>query len=142
MSPGTVEVSRDRGVDARPLDVAEVRELDAEPFETVVMFGNNFGLVGTRATAPRVLGGLAAVTTDDPNHTTYHDLNRERGRLGGALRIRTRYERRATSWFDYLLVAPEELREVVAPTPWAVAEILEPNRLDETGDYVAELRKA
>ena len=65
VSPGTVEVSRDRGVDARPLDVAEVRELDAEPFETVVMFGNNFGLVGTRATAPRVLGGLAAVTTDD-----------------------------------------------------------------------------
>lgn len=157
VSPGAVEVSRDRGVDARPLDVADVRELDAEPFDTVLMLGNNFGLVGTRATAPSVLAGLAAVTTDDarllagtrdpyaaddPNHTTYHELNRERGRLGGALRIRTRYERRATPWFDYLLVAPEELREVVAPTPWAVAEILEPNRLNETGDYVAELRKA
>ena len=142
VSPGAVEVSRDRGVDARPLNVTDVRELDAEPFETVVMFGNNFGLVGTRATAPSILDGLAAVTTDDPNHTTYHDLNRERGRLGGALRIRTRYERRAAPWFDYLLVAPEELREVVAPTPWGVAEILEPNRLDETGNYVAELRKA
>jgi SAM-dependent methyltransferase len=157
VSPGAVEVSRDRGVDARPLDVADVRELDAEPFETVVMFGNNFGLVGTRATAPRVLGGLAAVTTDDarllagtrdpyatddPNHAAYHELNRERGRLGGALRIRTRYERRASPWFDYLVVSPAELRELLGPTAWELAAVVEPNGLDETGDYVAELRKA
>jgi SAM-dependent methyltransferase len=155
ISPGAVEVSRDRGADARALDVADVRDLDDE-FDTVVMFGNNFGLVGTRATAPEILGGLAAVTTDDarllaetrdpyvtddPNHTAYHELNRERGRLGGALRIRTRYERRASPWFDYLMVAPDEMRELLEPTAWALAEVLEPNSLDSTGDYVAELRK-
>jgi SAM-dependent methyltransferase len=155
ISPGAVEVSRDRGADARALDVADVRDLDDE-FDTVVMFGNNFGLVGTRATAPEILGGLAAVTTDDarllaetrdpyvtddPNHTAYHELNRERGRLGGALRIRTRYERRASPWFDYLMVAPDEMRELLEPTAWALAEVLEPNSLGSTGDYVAELRK-
>jgi SAM-dependent methyltransferase len=155
ISPGAVEVSRDRGADARALDVADVRDLDDE-FDTVVMFGNNFGLVGTRATAPEILGGLAAVTTDDarllaetrdpyvtddPNHTAYHELNRERGRLGGALRIRTRYERRASPWFDYLMVAPDEMRELLEPTAWALAEVLEPNSLDSSGDYVAELRK-
>lgn len=156
VSPGAVEVSRDRGVDARALDVADVRDLDGE-FDTVVMFGNNFGLVGTRATAPEVLGGLAAVTTDDarilaetrdpyatdhPDHTDYHEFNRERGRLGGALRIRTRYGRRASPWFDYLMVSPDEMRELLGPTAWELAEVVEPNSLDSSGDYVAELRKA
>lgn len=156
-SPGAVAVSRDRGVDARECDVADVRDLDAEPFETVVMGGNNFGLVGTRATAPRILGELAAVTTDDArivsetrdvyatedqDHLAYHEFNRERGRLPGALRIRVRYKRYATPWFDYLMVSPGEMREVVEPTPWHVAEILEPDDRDASGQYYAELRKA
>lgn len=155
-SPGAVEVSRDRGVDARECDVADVRDLDEEPFATVFMGGNNFGLVGTRATAPRILGGLAAVTADDaqilaqtrdvhattdPDHLAYHEFNRERGRLPGALRIRVRHGMRATPWFDYLMVSPAEMREVVEPTPWHVAEVLEPNDLDADGQYYAELRK-
>ncbi|MFC7176121.1 class I SAM-dependent methyltransferase [Halosegnis marinus] len=156
VSPGAVEVSRDRGLDARGLDAADARDLDGE-FDTVVMYGNNFGLVGTRATAPRILGGLAAVTSDDarilaatrdpyatdePAHTEYHDFNRERGRLGGALRIRTRYGRRATPWFDYLMVSPAEMREVLAPTAWELHEVVEPNALDGSGGYVADVRKA
>lgn len=156
VSPGAVEVSRDRGLDTRGMDVADARELDGE-FDTVVMYGNNFGLVGTRATAPRILDGLAAVTTDDARllaatrdpyatdesaHTDYHELNRKRGRLGGALRIRTRYGRRASPWFDYLMVSPAELREVLGPTGWTLHEVVEPNSLNESGDYVADIRKA
>ncbi|WP_286672170.1 class I SAM-dependent methyltransferase [Halorarius halobius] len=156
VSPGAVEVARDRGVDARECDVADVRDLDAGTFDTVVMGGNNFGLVGTRTTAPGVLAGLAAVTTDDarllaetrdvhanptPEHRAYHDLNRERGRLPGALRIRVRYKRKATPWFDYLMVSPDEMREVLAATPWRLHEVLEPNDLDGDGTYYAELRK-
>lgn len=155
-SPGAVEVSRDRGVDARVCDVADVRDLDEKPFDTVFMGGNNFGLVGTRATAPRILGGLAAVTandgrivaetrdvhaSDDPDHLAYHELNRERGRLPGALRIRVRQGLRATPWFDYLMVSPAEMREVVEPTPWHVAGVLEPDDLDDDGQYYAVLRK-
>lgn len=155
-SPGAVAVSRDRGIDARECDVADIRDLDAEPFDTVVMGGNNFGLVGTRATASRILGGLAAVTTadarilaetrdphgtDDPDHRAYHEFNTERGRLPGALRIRVRYGAHATPWFDYLMVSPEEMREVVEPSPWHVAEILEPDDRETTGQYYAELRK-
>lgn len=154
VSPGAVAVSRDRGIDARTLDVANVRDLDGT-FDTVLMLGNNFGLVGTRATAPGILDGLAAVTSDDarilaetrdpyrtdePTHREYHELNRRRGRLGGALRIRSRYGRYATPWFDYLMAAPEEMREVVDPTPWHVVEVCSPNELESTSDYVAELR--
>ncbi|WP_255197326.1 methyltransferase domain-containing protein [Halorarius litoreus] len=152
-SPGAVEVSSERGVDARQCDVADVRDLDAGTFDTVVMGGNNFGLVGTRTTAPRILGGLAAVTsadarilaetrdvhaTDDPDHLAYHEFNRERGRLPGALRIRVRYKRHATLWFDYLMVSPEELREVIEPTVWELVDVVE---ADDGAQYYAELRK-
>lgn len=155
-SPGAVEVARERGVDARECDVADVRDLDAGTFDTVVMGGNNFGLVGTRATAPRILGGLAAATTDDarilaetrdvhatddPDHLAYHEFNRERRRLPGALRIRVRYRRHATPWFDYLMVSPDEIREVLEPTAWHLAEIVEPNDVEDDGRYYAELRK-
>ena len=155
-SPGAVEVSRDRGVDARKCDVADVRELEAGTFDTVVMGGNNFGLVRTRATAPRILSGLAAVTSDeacllaetrdvhaseDPDHLAYHELNRQRGRLPDALRIRVRFKRHTSPWFDYLMVSPDEMRVVVDPTPWYVAEIIEPNELETSGQYYTVLQK-
>ena len=125
-------VSRDRGVDACECDVADVCELETVTFDTVVVVGNNFGLVGTRATAPRILGELAAVTSNeacllvesrdvyaskDPDHLAYHELNRLRGRLPGALRIRVRFKRHMSPWFDYLMVSLEEMRDVVDPTP-------------------------
>lgn len=98
VSPGAVAVSRDRGVeDVRECDVADVAAaFDADSFETVLMLGTNFGLVGTAETAPGVLDGLATVTTDDaqilaesrdphqtddPYHLDYHERNRERGLL-------------------------------------------------------------
>lgn len=153
VSPGAIEVARDRGVeDVRQVDVTDVCNLDIA-VDTVLMMGNNFGLVGTRETAHDVLEGLAAVTndegrmiaqsrnpyeTDDPAHTSYHDLNRARGRLPGALRLRVRYRHFATPWFDYLLVSPEEMAELVEPTPWELEETLE----GANGTYVAVLETA
>ncbi|PSP39621.1 hypothetical protein BRC71_01465 [Halobacteriales archaeon QH_7_65_31] len=153
VSPGAVAVARERGVDARELDVADATRLDGT-FDTVVMFGNGFGLVGTRERAPRVLDALAQVTTDDarvladtrdphatddPVHRDYHDLNRRRGRLPGALRVRSRYETTHTPWFDLLTVSPTEMRELLAPSTWELREVIERN---ERGNYVAELRKS
>ncbi len=98
------------------------------------MGGNNFSLVGTCATAPRILGEVAAVTSDeasplaetrdvhasgDPDHLAYHELNRERGRPPGALRICVRFKRHTSLWFDYLMVSLEEMSGVVDPTPGA-----------------------
>lgn len=149
LSPGAVEVCHRRGLDAREMDVTDVTELDG-PFDTILMFGNNFGLVGTRERAPSVLGDLAAVAsedavllaesrdpyaTDDPDHLAYQERNRERGRLPGALRIRIRYGSHATPWFDYLLASREEMRELVAETRWTVTDTL-----GEGDSYVGVLR--
>lgn len=151
-SPGALRVARDRGVaDARILDVADVGELN-QRFDAVVMLGNNFGLVGSAERAPAVLGSLAAVTTDDATlvaasmdptmtdrevHLDYHERNRERGRLPGRVRIRTRYREYVGEWHDYLHVAPETMRDLVADTVWSVEGV------EQDGPkYVARLEKS
>jgi SAM-dependent methyltransferase len=95
ISPLAVEVCRRRGVhDAR---VCAFEDVDATlgTFDTLVMFGNNFGLFGGAAKAGRMLRRLHRLTspharivaesrdvydTDDPDHLAYHKRNRGRGR--------------------------------------------------------------
>ncbi len=154
VSPNAVAVAADRGLErVRELDVADVDTLE-ETFDTVLMLGNNFGLVGTRETAPERLRALARASTDDARlvagtrdvtatddeaHLAYHERNRERGRLPGAIRMRARYRGYATDWFDYLMVSPAELRDLLAETPWTVAELIGAD--DGGGQYVAVLEK-
>ncbi len=151
-SPGAVETARRRGVrDARLLRAEQVGPALGR-FDTVVMFGNNLGLLGGvehgrrllrrlgRIASPgaRILGEtLDPYTTDDELHLAYHERNRRRGRLGGQLRIRVRYRQLATPWFDYLFLSREELEELVEGTGWRLVDTLE----DEPPMYVAVLER-
>lgn len=116
------------------------------------MFGNNFGLFAGERIARRLLrrlhrlmpphGRIVAASndpyaTDDPDHLAYHERNRRRGRMTGQVRIRVRYRRLATPWFDYLLVSADEMRALVEGTGWHVARVLG----DEGPYYVAVLEK-
>jgi SAM-dependent methyltransferase len=94
-SPGAAAVTRARGI---PVVEATVEEAPADltGFETLLLMGNNLGLLADRATAPRVLESLARMaapgarllglgtdpySTDNPVHLAYHQQNRERGRM-------------------------------------------------------------
>jgi hypothetical protein len=93
-----------------------------------------------RLTTPQ--GRIVAETrhtflTDNPDHLGYHARNRQRGRMPGQLRLRVRCRLAATPWFDYLIVSPDELRELVAGSGWEVSRLIE----GETGMYVAVLDK-
>ena len=153
VSPLAVEVCSRRGVrDAR---ICAFDDVGAELglFDTVVMFGNNFGLFGSAAKAGRMLRRLHRVTsargrivaesadvyaTQMPEHRDYHERNRRRGRMAGQLRIRIRHRCYATPWFDYLIVSPDEMRSLVEGTGWRVARTID-------GDgrlYAAVLEKA
>jgi SAM-dependent methyltransferase len=140
LSPFAVEVSRRRGArDVRELPVTRVsRELGL--FDTIVMFGNNFGLMGTRRRAPWLLRRFRSVTndgarilaesvdpyrTDKPEHLAFHERNRRSGRMGGQLRIRIRHGLYATPWFDYLLVSPEEMAELAEDTGWELQRVID-----------------
>ena len=151
-SPGAIEACRRRGVhDARVLSLEDV-DASLGVFDTIVMLGNNLGLLGSEAKARRLLRRLhrltsdrgrivgetlAARETDDPAHLRYHERNRARGRLPGQIRIRVRYRDLATPWFDYLFVSPDELRKLVEGTGWRIARLLD---AEETL-YVAVLEK-
>ncbi len=147
VSPGAVDVARRRGVrDARVLAFERVDRMLGH-FGTVVMFGNNFGLFGGAAKGRRMLRRLRRIAdrivasandphaTDDPAHVAYLERNRRRGRLPGQLRARIRYRELTTPWFDYLLVSPEELAELVDGTGWRVRRFVR----DEGSFYVAVL---
>ena len=138
-SPLAVRTCRLRGV--RHARVVGFTQLDNHlgHFDTVVMFGNNFGLFGNPKRARRLLRRLRSVTSAGariiaesrnpyvgaaPEHRRYHRLNRQRGRLPGQLRMRVRCGRACTPWFEYLLVSPHEMRAVVAGTGWRVARFL------------------
>ena len=140
LSPLAVEVARRRGVkDVRELSVTRVsRRLGR--FDTIVMYGNNFGLMGGRRRAPWLLRRLRSITnegarilaesvdpykTDKPEHLAFHRRNRRRGRLAGQLRIRIRHGRHATPWFDYLLASPEEMAKLAKGTGWELAEVID-----------------
>ncbi len=119
---------------------------DLGRFDTVVMYGNNFGLFGGATKARRLLrrlrplaGRIVASTmnpyeTEDASHHAYHEHNRSRGRMPGQLRIRARYRNYTSPWFDYLLVSPQELHALVEGTSWSVKHIIHGNPL-----YVAVL---
>jgi SAM-dependent methyltransferase len=139
ISPLAVKTCRLRGVrDARLLNITGVdRRLGR--FDTLVMFGNNFGLFGSPRRARRLLKKFAALTTPgarilaesrhpyegaEPDHRRYQAFNRRRGRLPGQLRLRVRCGHSCTPWFDYLLVSPREMRAIVAGTGWRVARLV------------------
>jgi SAM-dependent methyltransferase len=124
LSPGAVEVSRRRGVkDVRELAVTRVGRALGR-FDTIVMFGNNFGLFGSPRRARWLLRRFHSLTnegarilgesrdpykTESPEHLSYQLHNRRRGRMSGGLRIRIRHRLSRTPWFDYLIVSPEEM---------------------------------
>jgi SAM-dependent methyltransferase len=151
-SAGAVDVCRRRGVrDARLCRLEDADE-SLGLFDTVVMYGNNLGLLASRTKAARTLRRLHRITSDrarilgecldpydgaGPEHLAYHERNRRRGRTGGQIRIRIRFRDVASTWFDYLFLSEDELRELLSGTGWRLARLVR----DDTPMYVAVIEK-
>lgn len=152
-SSGAIEVCRERGLhDAHVVPVTRVSS-KLGLFDTIVMYGNNFGLVSNERRARWLLRRFASMTspeariladtrdpyqTNDPVHVDYHRRNHERGRMGGQARIRVRYRTHATPWFDLLMVSRKELAELCEGTGWHLARTVD----SDGNGYVGVLEKA
>jgi SAM-dependent methyltransferase len=138
ISPLAIAVAKERGL--TNAEVLSIDELSAElgPFDTILMLGNNFGLLGGASKARRLLKRFKALTrpgaklivetlnvyeTKDPDHLAYLAANRARGRMSGQLRLRARYKHFVTPWFDYLMVSPAEMETILEGTGWKIAEL-------------------
>lgn len=152
-SPLAVTLAAARGVkDARLLPFENIDQLSPRSLDTVVMFGNNFGLFGSYRRARTLLRGLHRLTRDravilaeslDPHETTepvhlaYQRRNRRRGRMSGQIRIRIRFNQWIGPWFEYLLVSPAEMSAIVEGTGWEIDRFL----TEDGPRYTAVIRR-
>lgn len=151
-SPLAVSVCRKRGL--RHVRLLPVTKLNSQAgiFDTLIMYGNNFGLMGSFKRAKWLLKRFYHITSDqgriiaqsvDPYktdkqaHKKYHALNRKRGRMGGQIRIRIRHSDFVGRWFDYLLVSRKEMTNIVENTGWRISKFID----SEGGFYIAIIDK-
>jgi len=71
-------------------------------------------------------------------HLTYHRRNVNRGRMPGQVKIRVRYRKYVTPWFDYLFASNDEMREVIQGSGWEICQFVE----GQGPAYVALITKA
>src|SRR5262245_10260056 len=151
-SPLAVEVCRRRGLrDVRLLTLEQVTS-SLGRFDTILMLGNNLGLLGSFRGARRILRRLGRIAqpgariiaqtldpyqSNNPDHRAYHEQNRARGRMGGQIRMRVRYKTYRTPWFDYLFVSRAELDAIVEDTGWKVSNVI----AADGASYVAVLEQ-
>lgn len=152
ISPLAIKVCKLRGL--KKAKIMSIEDVNFKPnsFDTIIMLGGNFGLFGSFKKARRLLKRFHDITsenalitadtrdpykTDNPAHLEYHRVNKEKGRMGGQVRIRIRFEKYVGRWFDYLMVSQEEMKEILKRTGWKIKEFIDS---DDSG-YVAVIEK-
>ena len=151
-SPLAIQVCQARGLqNARVLPITQAsRRLGV--YDTILMLGSNFALVGNARRARWLLKRFHGMTSEaariiaqtrDPyqtgvrEHLEYHAHNRKRGKMSGEARIRVRYKRYVTPWIDFLMVSSGEMQDILASTNWEAREFIE----GPQGAYVAVIEK-
>ena len=143
-SPGAIEACRRQGLSEVHLLALQEVGPQLGGFDTILMLGGNFGLLGAPREARETLRRLRELTrqggrllgasrdpraTSDPDVLSYMQRNVEEGRLPGHFRIRIRYRRFGTPWFDFLRVSPEEMGNLAHGTGWELVKVLEDESL-------------
>jgi SAM-dependent methyltransferase len=151
-SPLAIRVCKLRGLNKA--EVMSIEDIDFAPnsFDTILMLGNNFGLFGNFKKAQKLLRKFHKITsknaliiadtrdpykTENPDHLAYQEFNRKRRWMSGQIRLRIRFRKYATPWFDYLLVSKEEMKGILNGTRWKVKEFLDSGN----ANYVALIEK-
>jgi len=109
-------------------------------FDTIVMFGNNFGIFGTPEGARKTLTQWATWTKSDARiliestnpygggapgfDRGYYHRNKTRGLMPGQARFRYHYGHAVGSWFSWLFVSRNEMRRILHGTGWHQVRVL------------------
>ncbi len=140
-SPLAIKVCKKRRLKkAIVMPIEKINKFGNNSFDTIVMFGNNFGLLKNFKEAKKLLKVFYKITspdaliiaesndpykTNDPVHLAYHKFNKKRGRMVGQLKIRVRFKNYIGDWFDYLLVSKKEMKHILNGTGWRVKKYIE-----------------
>ena len=134
------------------MPIEEIHKFKPNSFDTVIMYGNNFGLFGNFKKAKKLLKEFYRITSEnaliiaestDPYktnktvHFQYHKINKKRNRMAGQIRIRVRFEKCIGDWFDYLLVSKKEMKEILKNTGWKIKKFID----SKEAYYIAIIEK-
>jgi len=133
-----------------------IQDLDQRigTFDSLVLFGNNFGIFETPTRARHLLIHLAKNTkpgvrifAESTNaycggapafDRTYYHRNKARGRCPGQVKLRYHYGHLVGPWFRWLYVSRSEMATILVGTGWHLERVLGANPSEP---YVAILVK-
>jgi SAM-dependent methyltransferase len=153
-SPLAARAAMLRGVnDVWSMSLEDLGE-SIESFDSLVLFGNNFGIFQTAVRARRTLTRLSKVTAPGTRifvestdaffggapafDRTYYHRNKALGRSPGQLKVRYHYGHLKGPWFRWIYVSRREMRTLLTGTGWHTERVIG-SQLGEP--YVAILTK-
>ncbi len=152
-SPLAIRVAKLRGVKNAKIMPLEHLDFKPDSYDTVLMLGGNFALMGSPERAHNILKKLHKMTSDDaiiiaeavdPYGTDnlaqlkYYASNRKMGKLPGQWRVRIRFHQFATKWFDLLYNSKKEMQEILNGTGWSIREFIDSS---SGNPYIAIIEK-
>lgn len=152
VSPLAIKIAGKRGLkDCRLMDVREL-DFPQSNFDTILLFGNNFGIAGGIKQTKQMLKSFYEVTgkdgiilaatrdpleTDNPEHLAYHDMNKAKGDPPGLVKIRIGFKGDFGEYFHLLMLGEDDLARVVEEEGWKIGKIYSSG----SANYIALLHK-
>jgi SAM-dependent methyltransferase len=139
-SPLAARAAKTRGV--RKVWSMPIEDLDSriEAFDSIVLFGNNFGIFETTTRARQVLTSWAKRTKPGARifvestsayfggapafDRSYYHMNKARGRSPGQVKLRYHYGHLVGAWFSWIYVSRSELRTILVGTGWHLERVM------------------
>lgn len=154
-SPESLECAIQRGVKKAVLMDARRLSFPPNSFDTVVLFGNNFGITGDFTATRRLLRSLAGIarprarllaSTRTPgswidHHSKYVMKNVREGRPPGLIKLRMVYKGQTGTWFPLLMVSPDDAMRLCISAGWEVVRVIPCGGGITDFSFVAERRK-
>ena len=154
LASGAIEASRRMGLGRGYVMSVSDLKFEDDIFDTIVFFGNNFGIAGGekqiitmlkhihKFTVPDAIilaESLDPLHSDAPEHLKYHEMNRKRNRPPGLIRLRVKYKEQVGDWSDLWLTTPDEMEMLAEKGGWWLKEILQ---IEGQSQYVGILTKS
>ena len=136
LASGAIEACKTRGLKKAYVMSADELDFPESTFDTIIMYGNNFGILGEDPNIINMLQRLKRITTsegiilagsvdvqqtDDQSNITYQKKNLERNRPIGLIRLRVKYRDLVGDWIDLRLASPEEMKGLAEIAGWKLS---------------------
>lgn len=155
ISPLAIRLCKERGLrQVEVKSIADLQDYADKTFDTILLLGNNLGLLGDIKSGRRILTELYRITTEDgivigetrdphlsanEEDKEYHQHNKETGRMPGHVTMRVRHKKIASHWFYYFFYTKKEIGDMVTDTGWHIQRYIDHD--DIGSKYITVLSK-